>query len=188
VVTGDTLFTTPGFHHVLLTNYVVEGTREVKAYLDSGLELTSGTDQLNLDNENNPGHLLHFFLDNVAGPAQQEFADGRLAYLRIFNGVVAYSADFDADSDVDGADFLTWQRDLGIAGTATHAQGDADGDLAVLVSDLNVWRNQIVPAPPVVSVPEPVSLAMLAIAGMLRRRLTGKWRADRNACLLPNRP
>ena len=92
VVTGSTIFTTPGFHDVLLTNFVVGGTREVKAYLDGVLQLTSNTDQLNLDNANNPGHLLNFFLDNVAGPAQNEFADGRIAFLQLSNGIVVPGA------------------------------------------------------------------------------------------------
>lgn len=88
VVTGSTLFTTPGFHNVILSNFVNGNQREVKAYLDGVLELTSDTDQLNLDNANNPGHLLNFFLDNIAGPAQNEYADGRIAFLRIFDGIV----------------------------------------------------------------------------------------------------
>ena len=92
VVTGSTIFTTPGFHDVILTNFVVGGVREVKAYLDGHLEVVSDTDQLNLDNANNPGHLLHFFLDNLAGPAQQEFADGRIAALAIYDGIVIPSA------------------------------------------------------------------------------------------------
>ena len=92
VVTGSTVFTTPGFHDVILTNFVVGGVREVKAYLDGNLEVVSDTDQLNLDNANNPGHLLHFFLDNLAGPAQQEFADGRIAALAIYDGIVIPSA------------------------------------------------------------------------------------------------
>ena len=91
VVTGSTIFTTPGFHNVALTNFVVGGVREVKAYLDGNLELTSDTDQLNLDNLNNPTHLLHFFVDNLAGPAQQEFADGRIASLRLYDGVIVPS-------------------------------------------------------------------------------------------------
>ena len=88
VVTGSTIFTTSGFHSVVLSNFVVSGTREVKAYLDGNLELTSDTDELNLDNVDNPGHLLHFFLDNLAGPAQQEFADGRIALLKVYDGVL----------------------------------------------------------------------------------------------------
>jgi hypothetical protein len=93
VVTGSTVFTTPGFHNVVLSNYVVNGTREVKAYLDGKLELVSSTDQLNLVNSNNPGHLLHFFVDNIAGPAQQEFANGRIASLRLYDGIVTPSID-----------------------------------------------------------------------------------------------
>jgi len=87
-VTGSTAFTTPGFHTVVLTNYVVGGVREVKGYLDGVLQISSDTDQLNLDNANNPGHLLNFFVDNLASSAQQEFADGRIAYLRLYDGVV----------------------------------------------------------------------------------------------------
>lgn len=88
VVTGSTIFTTPGFHDVLLTNFFVGGVREVKAYLDGSLQLTSNTDQLNLNNPNNPGHLLHFFVDNLASAAQQEWASGRIASLSLFDGVI----------------------------------------------------------------------------------------------------
>lgn len=88
VVTGSTTFTTPGFHEVVLSNLVNGNVREVKAYLDGVLQLQSDTDQLNLDNANNPGHLLHFFLDNLAGPAQLEYADGRIASLTLYDGIL----------------------------------------------------------------------------------------------------
>jgi hypothetical protein len=88
VITGSTLFTTPGFHDVVLTNFVTGSQREVKAYLDGVLQLQSDTDQLNLDNANNPGHILSLFLDNVAGPAQNEFADGRIASFRLYDGII----------------------------------------------------------------------------------------------------
>ena len=88
VVSGSTTFTTPGFHSVVLSNFVVGNVREVKAYLDGVLQLESDTDQLNLDNVNNPGHLLHFFLDNLAGPAQLEYADGRIAALTLYDGIL----------------------------------------------------------------------------------------------------
>jgi hypothetical protein len=88
VVTGSTLFTTPGFHDVVLTNFVTGSQREVKAYLDGVLQLQSNTDQLNLDNPNNPGHILSLFLDNVAGPAENEFADGRIASFRLYDGII----------------------------------------------------------------------------------------------------
>lgn len=87
-VTGTTPFTTPGFHRVTLTNSTQNGAQEVRAYLDGHLEATSTTDQLNLDNANNPGHLLHFFVDNLAAPAQTEFAEGRIASLRLYAGAI----------------------------------------------------------------------------------------------------
>ena len=88
VAPGSTVFTTPGFHNVVLTNFVVGSVREVSVYLDGHFELVSDTAQLNLDNINNPGHLLHFFVDNLAGPAQQEFANGRIASLFLYDGIV----------------------------------------------------------------------------------------------------
>jgi hypothetical protein len=87
-VDGHTTFTTGDFHDVVLTNFVVNGTRQVRAYLDGVLELESDTDQLNLDNTNNPGHLLSFFIDNNQGPAQQEWAAGSIASLRVFDGII----------------------------------------------------------------------------------------------------
>jgi hypothetical protein len=55
------------------------------------------------------------------------------------------SPDYDRDFDVDGADFLTWQRGLGSAG-ATNAQGDSDRDGDVDGSDLTQptlgWRDR----------------------------------------------
>ena len=87
------------------------------------------------------------------------------------------SADFDEDGDVDGADFLTWQRGLGVG--STHAEGDADGDGDVAAVDLAVWRYQfgaIGAALPVgAAVPEPtglaavIALAVMNCAGRRRR-------------------
>jgi len=87
VVDGHTVFTTGDFHNVVLTNFVVNGVREVKAYLDGVLELESNTDQLNLDNASNPGHLLHFFVDNFV-VAPQEWAAGSIASLRVYDGII----------------------------------------------------------------------------------------------------
>lgn len=55
----------------------------------------------------------------------------------------APSADFDADGDVDGRDFLDWQRGYGIAApNATQGDGDADHDLSVDALDLAFWQSQ----------------------------------------------
>jgi hypothetical protein len=51
-------------------------------------------------------------------------------------------ADFDGDGDVDGRDFLTWQRGFGITSGASLTQGDANGDGAVDAADLEFWSSQ----------------------------------------------
>jgi subtilisin family serine protease len=48
-------------------------------------------------------------------------------------------ADIDGDLDVDGNDFLAWQRNLGRT-QATRATGDANGDGQVNSADLSEWR------------------------------------------------
>jgi hypothetical protein len=75
-----------------------------------------------------------------------------LPYLRIAGGRADLGAleaqptppyaDFDDDFDVDGADFLAWQRGLGTASGATPAQGDADADGDVDATDLGTWKSQ----------------------------------------------
>ena len=53
------------------------------------------------------------------------------------------NADFDSDGDIDGRDFLAWQRGYGIqAPNATKADGDADNDLDVDGDDLGIWQEQ----------------------------------------------
>jgi len=56
---------------------------------------------------------------------------------------LAPTADFDIDGDIDGSDFLSWQRGFGTpAPEATGSDGDANGDLAVDGADLAVWQDQ----------------------------------------------
>jgi hypothetical protein len=56
-----------------------------------------------------------------------------------YEALVKPSADFDANGQVDGNDFLRWQRGLG-AVNATLAQGNSDGDADADISDLAAWR------------------------------------------------
>gem|GEM_PF-4399611 len=51
-------------------------------------------------------------------------------------------ADFDQDNDVDGADFLTWQRGSGKTSGATLADGDANEDQAVNGIDREIWESE----------------------------------------------
>jgi len=80
----------------------------------------------------------------------------------------SFDADFDGDLDVDGADFLTWQRNLGAA-SALQISGDAECDRTIGSGDLAVWRNEFgsslatLPGaqwPTSASVPEPAGVAL----------------------------
>jgi hypothetical protein len=54
----------------------------------------------------------------------------------------AVQGDFDNDGDVDGRDFLIWQRGFGtVQLTASAEDGDADADRDVDAGDLTVWRS-----------------------------------------------
>jgi hypothetical protein len=86
------------------------------------------------------------------------------------------SADFDDDGDVDGADFLFWQR--GVA-TSSPALGDADGDGVVDADDLAIWKNQFGGAAVKAAgafeaaVPEPHTTRLLLSGGLILFRL--RW-------------
>lgn len=58
----------------------------------------------------------------------------------VIEGFTGADADFDQDGDVDGADFLAWQR--GLDGGASLAEGDANGDMIVDEQDLAAWQTQ----------------------------------------------
>ncbi len=50
-------------------------------------------------------------------------------------------ADFDLDGDVDGRDFLAWQRGVGSA-NPTKGSGDANNDDVVNSADLAIWQGE----------------------------------------------
>jgi hypothetical protein len=52
------------------------------------------------------------------------------------------NANFDIDGDIDGSDFLAWQRGYSTVFGASLADGDANGDHDVDGEDLTVWHNQ----------------------------------------------
>ncbi len=81
------------------------------------------------------GNGLQIVLDSLNSNASASTLNG----LRILNVPAAISADFDNDGDVDGEDFLSWQRGLL---TANPTLGDADGDGDVDGDDLNIWVQQ----------------------------------------------
>ena len=93
---------------------------------------------------------------------------------------VISAADFDSDGDVDGADFLVWQRGLGSPGA--RSQGDANNDGNVTAEDLGVWRQQFASATAsAAAVPEPSALTSILLASGFawparRAKATGRAR------------
>jgi len=76
------------------------------------------------------------------------------------------SADFDVDGDVDGADFMRWQRGFGDMGSAAHGHGDANRDLNVDAIDFNLWKSRFGGAPGLTSVPEPAASVLFLVGGL----------------------
>jgi hypothetical protein len=55
--------------------------------------------------------------------------------------IVGISADFDADGDVDGTDFLAWQRGAGLSTNALLPDGDTNFDGRVDANDQAIWES-----------------------------------------------
>jgi hypothetical protein len=72
------------YHHVVLTD---TGT-VVKGYLDGVSQFSVNTTLLNIDQADNPGRLMNFFLDNVVAGGQQEWSPGRVSLIRVWDGVL----------------------------------------------------------------------------------------------------
>ena len=100
---------------------------------------------------------------------------------------IAENADFDGDGDVDGRDFLIWQRGFGLADQEDNSLGDADGSGTVDAGDLAVWQTQYGNSSELLSasvaVPEP---SALVLAGIVVGLLSAKRRVAR-FCRRPER-
>jgi hypothetical protein len=104
------------------------------------------------------------FLLNDAPDAQ----DGVVSYGPLYSVTPTTDADFDNDNDVDGNDFLIWQRGVGVGNS--NATGDADGNGVVNGADLTVWRGKFGGPPAVAAagaVPEPSTALLAMLAGGL---------------------
>jgi hypothetical protein len=97
-----------------------------------------------------------------------------LAVNVVDQALVADSADFNEDGEVDGSDFLTWQRSFGAF--TSHSRGDADYDGDVDAADLAIWQAQFGSAPFAASqtVPEPSTLLLTLLTGLLAPQRTGR--------------
>ena len=78
-------------------------------------------------------------------------------------------ADFDKDGDVDGDDFLIWQRNFGMQSGATVNDGDTDGDGDVDGDDFLSWQIEFgsgANGGASAEVPEPTGLVLAILVGL----------------------
>jgi endonuclease I len=116
-------------------------------------------------------YTLNFSDENL--PGASSLGSLTLNFMGSVEQAVVNTADFDGDGDVDGRDFLTWQRGFG---TGTTLQtGDANGSGTVDEADLLVWQAQYGQQPEELAnfatVPEPggIVMAVILLAGLSRR-------------------
>ena len=99
--------------------------------------------------------------DDAAMPTDQRGAPFvRVAGFRVDIGAFELqgssstnSADFDTDGDIDGRDFLLWQRGFGTP-NASKYDGDADDNDDVDSLDLGIWQSQFGSPAPVAAASE----------------------------------
>ena len=111
-----------------------------------------------------------FFVSRGTNQAGSIIDDVRVEATSNFPAITA-NGDFNADGEVDGEDFLIWQRGVATATGAVLGDGDANGDGAVTSADLDVWRlaspGRVVPAVSAIPEPASVAIASLALVGLV---------------------
>ena len=143
--------------------------------LSLGSFIPAGTETFTLINNTGAGAISGEFGNYVQGSAID--LAGKTFYIDYMGGTgndVVLSAtqpgsedaDFDDDGDVDGNDFLIWQRNFGTAGD--NSQGNANGDGAIDGADLAIWRGQFgsggSAGVAAATVPEPATASLLLVA------------------------
>ncbi len=190
----------PGVGLLNMTGGTIEADNVVKVRTNSFIQLDGGTitgDDLELDDTGEPDIVP---LVDITGagmlilrdPADEFLLEDYIEFgLITGNGVVgevnlfenpstgfyeltaisvADAADFDEDGDVDGIDFLAWQRGTPLPGFATKSEGDANGDKFVNEIDLGIWQDEFgngaAAMAALASVPEPATLLLFAMGSL----------------------
>jgi|GEM_PF-3113359 len=175
------------WHHLAVVWRASTNTGEI--YVDGSAVVTpttSGNGFNSLNTQTNWEFPMAIGARNLAvgdtGTERAGFWEGAIDDLRIYadsldatdiqdiiNETTVAVPDFDSDNDVDGNDFLIWQR--GLNGGTTLAEGDANNSSNVDETDLAIWQNQFgasAPLATIQAVPEPGSLTMLLLATTIR--------------------
>ena len=113
----------------------------------------------------------------AGGDANQDRIVDATDLQNVVDALPGLPGDFDSDLDVDGADFLAWQRGVSTSANAQISDGDANFDETVDGEDLEIWELGFgtTTSSSVTAVPEPTSMPLLipgAFAYFLRRRQT----------------
>jgi hypothetical protein len=200
-ISGSTsAWTNNVYHHVVLTNN--GGT--VAAYIDGVSQFSTNTAIMNIQNANNPNLLMGFFIDNVILGGQQEFSDGRVAFIRLWNGVLSSDdahavandpfvdlfrkGDFNRDGLVNADDIpamlqaLTdlngYKSSKGISDEHLAAIGDFTNDNKVTNADIQPFLDTFAGGGSISPVPEPAGCVLVASAlgvfAVARRRGRGR--------------
>lgn len=117
-----------------------------------------------------------FYLDDLDVGANPNGAGPTIALnvTILPEGPTGPAGDYNGDGAVDGADFLVWQRSLGVAASPAGSGADGDANGIVDAGDLTVWKDHFGgnAGTPVSAVPEPGAalLAAMGAIGLLRRR------------------
>lgn len=162
---GDTLFGPGGSLHftTLVNQFAGINFNAMGMSLGSGADtiyaqpLATGTVGLFAGNPTTaPGDTLNLSLVTAANyvingtPASGNVTSTNLmtlSYTGFETGPNLLSAEFDGDGNIDGRDFLAWQRGFGKL-NAAKADGDADNNMIVDGLDLGVWQLQYGVVPP----------------------------------------
>lgn len=90
-----------------------------------------------------PAHGLALVAALFAVRAQAALVTDFAASYALYSACVGNAADFDSDLDIDGVDFLMWQRGMGKSGMFITSSGDANRDGLVNTPDFGLWKTQL---------------------------------------------